>query len=229
MNPNQNFENIALNYNDVLNKSLALTGEDAFFYARKRIFYFSNFLQQIKYETHKVLDFGFGDAKSLAIFTEQIRKINYVGVEESKKFVELARVKYTINDYQFLHLKEFTPDSSFDIAYCNGVFHHIKPLLWQTNINLIYQSLKKGGYFSFWENNPYNPFTRFIMSRTEFDKDAVLLYPHRSIKLLKNAGFEIILLKYFFIFPGFLKFLRPLEKYFARLPLGGQYQIIVKK
>jgi len=38
-------------------------------------------------------------------------------------------------------------------------------------------------------NNPWNPGTRYVMSRCEFDEDAITLSPPQCRKLLRSSGF----------------------------------------
>src|SRR6059036_11455 len=44
---------------------------------------------------------------------------------------------------------------------------------------------------SFWENNPWNPGTRLVMSRIPFDRDAVPLSPPEVRRLVLTAGFRL--------------------------------------
>ena len=67
------------------------------------------------------------------------------------------------------------------------------------------------------------------MSKIPFDKDALKIFPHTAVNLLTSCGFQIVGLRYFFIFPKFLKFLRFIEPSLSRLPFGAQYLIIAKK
>jgi hypothetical protein len=86
-----------------------------------------------------------------------------------------------------------------------------------------------GGMFALWENNPWNPGTRYIMSRVPFDKDAITMTPPETRRLLRNAGFEIVRTDFLFLFPHLLRALRPLERVLAPLPLGGQYLVLARK
>jgi len=74
-----------------------------------------------------------------------------------------------------------------------------------------------------------NPGTRYVMSHCVFDKDAVTLMPGETRQLLRDAGFEILRTDYAFVFPRFLKALRPLENLLTKLPLGAQYQVLARK
>jgi hypothetical protein len=82
--------------------------------------------------------------------------------------------------------------------------------------------------FALWENNPWNPGTRFAMRRISFDKDAVTLSPPQARRLVQTAEFQILRTDFLFIFPRLLRWLRPLESLLSRLPFGGQYEILCR-
>ena len=90
-------------------------------------------------------------------------------------------------------------------------------------------SLRPGGLFAVWENNPWNPATHYVMSRCTFDKEAQMLSVNEMKTLLRNSGFSIVRSDFLFIFPEFLKLFRPLEPWVSKLPLGGQYQVLARK
>jgi hypothetical protein len=89
--------------------------------------------------------------------------------------------------------------------------------------------LQPGGFFAFWENNPWNPGTKIVMSRIPFDRDAITLSYLEARQMLKRAGFQVLRTDFLFIFPRFLRWLRPLETLVARIPFGAQYQILCRK
>jgi hypothetical protein len=53
------------------------------------------------------------------------------------------------------------------------------------------RSLRPGGLFAPWENNPWNPNTRYVMSRIPFDRDATTLSPPKAVGLLRQNGFQV--------------------------------------
>jgi SAM-dependent methyltransferase len=124
---------------------------------------------------------------------------------------------------------DYRPDARRDLGFCNGVFHHIAPAERQDAMRLIYDSLRPGGIFSFWENNPWNPGTRYVMSRIPFDRDAIPLSALEARRLLRSVGFQILRMDFLFIFPRFLSRLRAVEPAMARVPLGAQYQILCRR
>lgn len=96
-------------------------------------------------------------------------------------------------------------------------------------VNYIYRSLRQGGLFALWENNPWNPGTRYIMSRCPLDKDAITLAPPEVRHLLRTEGFEVLKTDFLFIFPRALRRLRWIEPLLARFPIGGQYQVLARR
>jgi hypothetical protein len=67
------------------------------------------------------------------------------------------------------------------------------------------------------------------MSRIPFDKTAITLSPPDAKALLRSAGFDIVSTEAIFIFPHGLKFLRFLEPWLCKLPLGAQYLILARR
>ena len=86
-----------------------------------------------------------------------------------------------------------------------------------------------GGVLALWENNPWNPGTRFVMSRIPFDRDAVMLSARQAVHLVSGAGLTPMTIDHAFIFPRALNALRPLESWLAGWPLGGQYQVLARR
>lgn len=116
-----------------------------------------------------------------------------------------------------------------DLVYCNGVFHHISAGERPGAIEQVFKALKPGGLFALWENNPWNPVTRYAMSRVPFDRDAILVWPTQARRLLRSAGFEVLRTDFVFFFPAGLRKLRFLEPHLCKLPLGGQYLVLARK
>jgi hypothetical protein len=109
------------------------------------------------------------------------------------------------------------------------VFHHILPPQRPEALALVNKALRPGGLFSFWENSPWSLATRYVMSRCEFDRDAIMLTPPEARALLRNGGFEILRTDFRFIFPRALRAFRKIEDFVYRLPLGTQYQVLCRK
>lgn len=223
------FDEYSESYDAALAEGLSLTGEDKDYFARGRIAWLARSLTKLNVRPRSVIDFGCGTGSTIAYLRDLIGVESAVGIEVSSKYVEVARRNRGSDLTSFILRDEYQPYEQFDLAFCNGVFHHVPRNQRLAELNLLHCSLKPGAVFAFWENNPYNPGTRYVMSRLPFDKDAITIRPAEARRMLRVAGFEIISTDFLFIFPRALRLLRGIEPLVSRLPLGGQYQILCRK
>jgi trans-aconitate methyltransferase len=176
-----------------------------------------------------LLDFGCGDGATTPLLLQALSAKSAVGVDVSAKSLVLARKHHASERIGFESIEEFRPAGQMDLAYCNGVFHHIMPAQRAEALGMVHGALRAGGIFSFWENNPWSLATRYVMSRCAFDRDAIMLSPPEARALLRNGGFEILRSDFRFIFPRALRALRKIEDFVYRAPLGTQYQVLCRK
>jgi trans-aconitate methyltransferase len=176
-----------------------------------------------------VLDFGCGTGGSVPFLREILHPSRILGVDTSSESLLQARREHGGNGIEFADLQDSCPRSEFQLAFCNGVFHHIAPARRPDALRYIYDSLAPGGIFAFWENNPWNPATCYITGRCEFDNEAMPISPARARKLLKRNGFQVLEASSHFYFPRWLKWLRALEPALVRLPLGAQYMLLARR
>ncbi len=114
-------------------------------------------------------------------------------------------------------------ENSFDFTFAINVMHHVPPALWQNFCNEMHRVLKPGGVAVVFDHNPVNPLTRRVVSKCEFDRDAVLL-SHKKIKeLFKAAKLDISGSSYILFFPFKGGIFRTIEKGISWLPLGAQH------
>ena len=223
------FDQYADDYDASLASALELSGEDRMFYAKGRVDWLKRCLRGAEFRPKRALDYGCGVGTTSPLLSDEFSLDQTIGVDVSPRSIELARANQASGHCSFYLMNDYKPDATLDLAYCNGVFHHI-PLNERLNAaKYIHNALRPGGIFALWENFAMNPGTRYVMSHCVFDKDAITLTPRQSRQLLKSAGFEILRTDFAFVFPRFLKFLRLLEKLLAKLPLGAQYQVLAQK
>jgi len=223
------FDPYAETYDAACAEALSITGEDRSYFAEGRVRWLARCLKQCGESPGSALDFGCGPGSTAPILLRELHLEQCTGIDTSVRLIDLARKSHSSSAIQFQLVGDFQPAASLDLAYCNGVFHHIPLQERAASLALIHQSLRPGGLFALWENNPWNPGTRYVMSNCIFDSDAVTLTPPGTRKMLRTAGFEIIRTDYLFFFPRFLKPLRAFEKALSRFPLGAQYQILCRK
>ena len=220
------FDRFAHSYDEDLAKSLAVTGESREFYAQKRIDWTAECLERLGHPVRRILDYGCGDGANVPMLGARFNAEHVLGVDVSAESIAVARQSNRSPRLQFLCTDEWTPDGTVDLAFTNGVFHHIPPAEREACLEGIRRSLRHGGLFAFWENNPWNPGTQFVMSRCAFDEHAIKISPRYAKQLLSRAGFKILRTDSLFYFPRQLSFLRPAESWLRPLPLGGQYMVL---
>lgn len=224
------FDRYAEEYDAALAQGLAVSGEDKNYFARGRIAFLAARLAQMACEAPRaVLDFGCGTGSATPFLLALLRAESVLGVDVSPASLAVARRDFGSDRARFLRPAEAPPSGGVDLAFCNGVFHHIPTGERSAAVRYVAESLRSGGLFAFWENNPWNPGTRYVMDRCPFDGDAVTLSPPQARALLRAGGLELVRTDFLFLFPRLLSALRPLEPPLSRLPLGAQYQILCRK
>jgi SAM-dependent methyltransferase len=223
------FDNISSKYEEILNRGISLSGENSEYFAVNRVDYAAKLHAKNNLKSKIIMDYGCGTGGSVPYLLDAFTPKKLFAVDISQESLKILKGKF--KDQKVITQTPFSLESDIncDLCFCNGVFHHIMPRDRQKNTKIIYESLDYGGYFYLWENNPWNPATHLVMSRITFDREAVKVFPHQAVRLLKNVGFKVKLIRYFFIFPKFLKFLRPTERFLQKFPLGCQYLIVAQK
>jgi trans-aconitate methyltransferase len=224
--PQAEFDQFAETYEDDLAASLAVTGEDRNFYAEKRVQWTAECVANNGLEVRSIVDFGCGDGNNTPILAQAFPDASVLGVDISS--ASIARACNTIRQdrISFLTTDQWTPGGDVDLVFVNGVFHHISPAERDNCLGTIRKALRPKGLLAFWENNPWNPGTRYVMSKCAFDKHAMPLSPTDASKLLRNTGFAVQRFDTMFYFPRSLSALRSFEPLLRKLPLGGQYLVL---
>lgn len=222
------FDAYAEEYRATLERGVRLSGEDSEFFARGRVEWTGRRLQEHRLTPRTILDFGCGAASTTPFLLALEGAERLIGTDVSSELLKLARRDYGSNRATFGGI-EAVPEASVDLAYCNGVFHHIRPSDRPAAIATVRAALRPGGLFAFWENNPWNPGTRLVMRRIPFDRDAITLTAPESRRLLRDQGFDDLTVDFLFVFPKPLTALRPLERYLVGLPLGAQYLVLARR
>jgi SAM-dependent methyltransferase len=223
------FDEYAAHYEEALQRGLSLTGEDKDFFAAGRINWLRRQIGRLGQKPISCLDFGCGTGTAASYLHDGLGIESYVGFDPSAASIERAQLEKSFRGAIFTCDPASIEPESADLAFCNGVFHHIPIDQRTAATKLVWNALKPGGIFAFWENNRWNPIVHYMMSKVPFDDDAQMLFPHQARDLLKAAGFTILSTDYLFIFPSVLRALRPLETFFSKLPLGGQYMVLARK
>lgn len=223
------FDVFAEEYDETLNRALSVSGEDKNYFARNRINWLGRWLNWCEVRPNRVLDYGCGTGTAIPLLCDSLGANQVIGVDVSSVSLDVARRTNCSQPASFSLISNYVPLGDIDVAYCNGVFHHIAPPERKKAADSVFQSLRPGGIFGFWENNPWNPGARYCMRVNPFDHDARPLAPIESRRMLWSVGFDILATNYLFIFPKLFSRLRRLEPLLCRVPLGAQYLVLCQR
>jgi len=216
-------------YDEMLNQGLKLSGESKEFFMIGRLELMKKHLPK-GFSPKRILDFGCGIGDTTEELARMYPEAEVVGIDTAEDALRFATENKSSDRISYETVDSFSTSDAFDLAYTNGVFHHIPLHLRDTSAKTVSRALKAGGYFAYFENNPWNPGTKMVMSRIAFDRDAITLSYLESKRLLSQNGFsDVNTSRFAFYFPNALKFLRPLEPALETLPLGAQYLVLAKK
>ena len=223
------FDDYAENYDAALDRGLSVSGEGKDYFAQERVTWLARKLAQLGAQPSQILDFGCGTGTATPHLLGLNERVAVTGVEISAKSLLVARQEHGSPRARFVALAEYQPAGHVDLAFCNGVFHHIPLAERAEAVDLVFRALRPGGLFAFWENNPWNPGTRYVMSRIPFDRDAITLSVREAKRLLVTGGFTVVRTDFLFWFPRALRWLRGLEPLLTQVPLGAQYLVLCRK
>lgn len=227
--PQAEFDAYAANYDEALQRGLDLTGETKDYFAEGRVRWLRQRLAEQGQQPLSCLDFGCGTGTAAPFLQAGLGIRDYIGYDPSAASIQRAEQDVKSAGVRFTHEASSLEPESVELAFCNGVFHHIPPEQRAGAAELVWRTLKRGGFFAFWENNRWNPIVHYIMSRVPFDHDAQMLFPFQARALLRAARFEMVGTDSCFVFPAALAPLRSLEPMLCKLPIGGQYLVLARK
>ena len=223
------FDSYAAGYDAALAQGLSVSGEDKDFFAQGRAIWLAQRLARLGLQVQTAVDFGCGTGSATPFLLQALGLASLIGLDPSAASIAVARRAHGSDRASFFTLQDFKANTPVDLVFCNGVFHHV-PLAERAGaVRFVHQILRPDGLFAFWENNPWNPGTRYVMSRIPFDRDAITLSPPEAARMLQAGGFTILRRDFRFYFPRVLSWLRWLERPLVPIPLGAQYLILCRK
>jgi ubiquinone/menaquinone biosynthesis C-methylase UbiE len=222
------FDQYVASYKDIINRGSAITGESYEYFIHLRVRTAAEELTGIGTAApRRVLDFGCGIGETERVLREHFPGAELDAVDPSPESIKAARglgvPGATFHESRGVALP--FADSTFDLIYSNGTFHHIDHGEHPAVFGELARVLAPGGHMFIFENNPLNPLTVLGMRRNPFDRGTKMLFPWYLRDLQKRAGMRVTAPRYYVFFPKQLKALRPLEKRLRQLPLGAQYYV----
>jgi SAM-dependent methyltransferase len=216
-------------YDAALARGQAVSGDDKLYFVRGRLAWLAACLRQLGEHPTTMMDYGGGLGSAPPAFRAWLGVTSVVGTDMAPRALAVARRADGSERARLLRFDHDQPNASLDLVYSNGVFHHILPHARVAAVASVARALRPGGLWAFWENNPWNPGTRYVMHRIPFDRAAIPLTPPEARRLLQAGGFEILRTDFLFLFPPRRQWLRGLEARLTHRPLGAQYQVLCRR
>ena len=226
MNKPATFDQYAAEYTETVQAALGPSGESVQFFAALKARLAREALGAR--QPSAILDFGCGIGNTTRELSAAFPAAAVTGFDSSAESIAVAqgtargaagRVRFVSSGEDRLPFA----DGSFDLAFTACVFHHIEPaerVRWARELRRV---LAPGAPLFVFEHNPYNPLTRRVVRNIPFDEGEQLLRPRDAVELLEAAGLRPSPAHFYFFFPRWVSFLRPLERGLRRLPMGAQY------
>jgi ubiquinone/menaquinone biosynthesis C-methylase UbiE len=226
--PNREFDDFIDNYRGNADRTLSISGDSSEFFAEYKVQKMLEWLPELACGAPRILDYGCGDGVMTDYAKKYLPKAELVGIDPSSESIKEAKENFPGINFDVLEGTRLPySDNVFDVAFAAGVFHHIDFKDHALYVKELVRVVRPGGQFILFEHNPFNPLTQYIFRTNEVDRDAHMLLPSYSRRLL--GGFEGIQIKYYYFFTAFASRLRWLEKRLTWLPLGALYAVIATK
>ena len=219
------FDQFANNYENVLDKTIAMSGEDSTYFAQ----YKARYLARVMGASFagSILDFGCGVGLLSWFLTEHLPKSQVNGFDVSADSISKIRpdlIKqgiFTSDEKQLRH--------DYDLIVVANVMHHIEPADRERAVKTLAGRLNPRGILAIIEHNPVNPATRWVVENCPFDKDVTLLRPTETRAYVTSAKLSVVRQDYIVFMPSFLAWFRWVERWLGWLPLGAQYVVMGSK
>lgn len=179
-----------------------------------------------------ILDYGCGRGDLLRLLAKRGIKARLLGSEVSGAMLREGTKIWPVEHAPlpaFLRQKGARvpcDDASIDLILISSVLHHV-PVADRSEVyREIKRLLKPAGRVVVFEHNPLNPVTRYVVSHTPIDRNAILLSADEVESGLLNAGLTQVKTAYLmFAPPRFRSLGSHLDGILGWLPFGAQYAV----
>jgi len=220
-----NFDEVADTYAGQLKTVLGMFGGEIEYFALYKVEFLFHTLEKLPIKT--ILDYGSGIGASIPYFKVLFPSAQISATDLSTESLKRLKIDHPeVDIIQPCDLNGYR----FDLVFLSCVIHHMAVDTRITEVGKILGLVQSGGYVCVFEHNPFNPITRRIVSKCEFDK-GVMLVSKRQLHQLFATPQESFDFRsgYCLFFPPALKLFRFLDRFIRWLPLGGQHFLLGQK
>ena len=178
----------------------------------------------------RLLDVGTG----LGLFEKFLSPAfaNIMAVDLSFEMLRVAKVTQAFSSKSSAYLQANAfhlpfEDASADLIFMSCVLHHLEEAEIDATLKELARICAPSGRMVFFEHNPYNPFTQWVVRTTPLDHSAHLITYRQLTRKAESAGITILERKFFLYgTPPIDRAINRLLPGLARLPFGGQFALI---
>jgi 2-polyprenyl-3-methyl-5-hydroxy-6-metoxy-1,4-benzoquinol methylase len=221
------FDAVASNYEQLVDGSIGITGENSDYFAAYKARYVANHVADASDGSEvKVLDYGCGVGLLSGHLKQCLPHKQIDGFDVSQS--SLLRIDPFLRSEGVFTSKLADLGHDYGILLLANVLHHVNPNQRRAVISEAASHLAPGGKLVIFEHNPLNPLTRWAVAHCPFDEGVVLL-PAREVSSLLSSGLELLRRDYIVFFPKWLSWLRAFDGFLNWCPAGAQHVTIARK
>ncbi len=215
-----NFDEHSRDYSRQVDDALGVAGLEQDFFFEAKVRHLLEVRDRLPFSELRVLEIGCG----IGLLQQKLRPLfrNLWGIDPSISSLAVAPGRRGIAADG---LRLPFADESFHLVIAVCVLHHVPPASRAAFLAEASRVTRRQGIVTICEHNPWNPLTRIVVNRCEFDRDAVLLPLGESKRRLTAAGLGNVRSGFIHFFPWKGTLWRRLERLLAWVPLGGQYVV----
>lgn len=224
------FDHHARTYADEVSSSVAFSGKDVDFFARRKAHHLLDLVRRHLGDPGRVtaLDIGCGVGVTDAELAPALGRLHGIDVARDAVAEAAQRnpgVAYAAYDGERLPYA----DKSFDLAFAICVLHHVQRHDRAAFTAEMARVVRPGGLVAIFEHNPYNPLTRVAVSRCEFDEGVQLLTRTEAADLTQGAGLDPVEERYILFLPVEGRWSDAVDRTLRWLPLGSQHYVAAQR
>jgi trans-aconitate methyltransferase len=216
------FDSFSDDYEEILNRSLKISGYGGGFFAEYKARYAYNLFSENFYG--KILDYGCGVGLLSSFLRKYFPASLLHGYDTSSASIQKID-RSLIDNGVFTSQKEHL-DHDYELIVVSNVLHHIPAKDRQDTFKDLRNRLSIDGRLLVFEHNRLNPITRWVVSHCPLDKGVVLLPLKEAKTHMTRANLLPVRHDYMFFFPNFLRCLNRLGHFFSWCPMGAQYAVV---
>src|SRR5207248_3291438 len=165
------FDQFAGNYQEVLDRAVAASGEGSAYFAEYKARYLARVLPKSSFA--RVLDYGCGVGLLSGFLQRHLQPVQLDGFDLSRD--SIAAVDSSLKQKGTFTWDPHQLRSDYTLIVIANVLHHVEPNERASVVRDLSSRLTTGGTLAIFEHNPANPITRRTVDQCPFDKDVVLL------------------------------------------------------